>query len=465
MGEGAGGDGTGDDDALAVLGHFGGLEQLLQGVVGAGVGGWLVDGARKSNDRGQISGLAGGFVLAGGDFLNFEAQRSECTGNGERGRDAGDDRGVFFERKGEAKDVNGATLGEGQADLADAPNQGEQGHVVVVALEERGAGKGQRGSAMAVEHGMDLLSGWGVGDGNGVIADLRDADRAVLGGDVVDAVADVGFAGGCVGVEPRVEARAGDSADEDHGVGDRAVGPVGIGHAVQSDGYLVEVALGVDADVVNELLVFRDAVGRLEVIVSEGADGLEVDVNDAVRLGKQARGLGRGLGAQENGEGQQKQDCGDDKKRFTGASRHGDLMQEPSGMSVTECSGVSGDSGGGGVGRVKKTVSLFSCYPRSQKRDLGHPAFAWGKKYSAHPSRKKLREGRAASVESLAGFFESSGKVARFASRGFDRPHPGRVSGHRHPDGVRTGPELDESGRVADIVAIDRDLSTGGVRR
>ena len=65
----------------------------------------------------------------------------------------------------------------------------------------------------------------------------------------------------------------GDFADEDHGVGDGAVGAVGIGHAMESDGHLVEVALGVDADGVNELLVLGDAVGRLEVIVSEGADG------------------------------------------------------------------------------------------------------------------------------------------------------------------------------------------------
>ena len=49
---------------------------------------------------------------------------------------------------------------------------------------------------------------------------------------------------------------------------------------------------------------------------------LEVEVDDAVGLGEQARGFGRGLGAQENGQGQQKQDCGDDEERFAGASAH-----------------------------------------------------------------------------------------------------------------------------------------------
>ena len=45
--------------------------------------------------------------------------------------------------------------------------------------------------------------------------------------------------------------------------------------------------------------------GGLSVLGNEGADGLEIDVDDAVGLGQQARGLGRGLGAQKDGHGQQ----------------------------------------------------------------------------------------------------------------------------------------------------------------
>ena len=76
---------------------------------------------------------------------------------------------------------------------------GEQRHVVVVAGQQRGAGKGQRGGAMAVDDGVNLLGGGGVGDGDHVVADLRDADGAALGRDVVDGVAGVGFARGGVG--------------------------------------------------------------------------------------------------------------------------------------------------------------------------------------------------------------------------------------------------------------------------
>ncbi len=65
--------------------------------------------------------------------------------------------------------------------------------------------------------------------------------------------------------------------------------------------------------------------GGLNLVAGEGADGLEVEVDDAVGLGEQARGLGRGLGAQEDGQSQQDEDCGDDKKRFAGASAHGGI--------------------------------------------------------------------------------------------------------------------------------------------
>ena len=83
---------------------------------------------------------------------------------------------------------------------------------------------------------------------------------------VVDGVADVGFARGGVRVKPSVEARAGDSADQDHGVGDGAVGAVGIGHAMDGDGHLVEVALGVDADGVNKLLISGTRSGGLKLL-------------------------------------------------------------------------------------------------------------------------------------------------------------------------------------------------------
>ncbi len=65
---------------------------------------------------------------------------------------------------------------------------------MVVALEQRGAGEGQRGGAMAVDDRVNLLGSGSVGDGHHVITDLRDANSAALRRDAVDGVARVGFA-------------------------------------------------------------------------------------------------------------------------------------------------------------------------------------------------------------------------------------------------------------------------------
>jgi hypothetical protein len=91
---------------------------------------------------------------------------------------------------------------------------------------------------------------------------------------------------------------------------------------MEGDGDLIDVALGVDADVVNELLVLGDAVRRRELLVRESADGLEIELDHPIGFREQASGLRRGLGAQEDGEGQQNQDCGDDEERSSGASGH-----------------------------------------------------------------------------------------------------------------------------------------------
>ena len=61
---------------------------------------------------------------------------------GSAGDDAGDDGGIGFEGKSEAEDVNVAALSEGKSDLAHAPGEREQGHVVVVALRSEEPEKG-----------------------------------------------------------------------------------------------------------------------------------------------------------------------------------------------------------------------------------------------------------------------------------------------------------------------------------
>src|SRR5208337_2177504 len=92
--------------------------------------------------------------------------------------------------------------------------------------------------------------------------------------------------------------------------------------AMQGDGDLVQVALPVDAGGVDELLVLGDALGRLELLVEEDAERLEVDVDDAVGFRQQAGGLGRSLGAQEDGDGQKGRDSGHYEERSAGASVH-----------------------------------------------------------------------------------------------------------------------------------------------
>jgi hypothetical protein len=92
---------------------------------------------------------------------------------------------------------------------------------------------------------------------------------------------------------------------------------------MESDGYLIEVALPINSGGVNELLVLGDAARRFEVLVQERTDGLEVEVEDSVGLRKQTGSLWRSLGAEEDGHGQEKQDRGQYPKRSAGASVHG----------------------------------------------------------------------------------------------------------------------------------------------
>ena len=140
---------------------------------------------------------------------------------------------------------------------------GEEGDFVIAGGEERGAGGAEGGGAGAVEHGVDLLGGGHVGGGDGVVAELGDAELAAVDGDGVDGAAGVGFlrrrrwSGGTWSRRCAVEA-----ADEDFGVGDGAVGAVGVGHAVEGEGDGVEVALGDDAGGVDEVLEVGAAAGR-----------------------------------------------------------------------------------------------------------------------------------------------------------------------------------------------------------
>lgn len=185
--------------------------------------------------------------------------------------------------------------------MADAPGLGEQRDFVIARCEQRGAGGGESSGSGAIEHGVDLLGGRHVGGGEDVVAELCNAQatpRRFADGDGIDGAASVGLFAGGDGVEVLGEADAVEAADEDLGVGDRAVGTVGIGHAVEGEGDGVQVALGDDAGGVDELLEVRAALDRGLVEVGDGADGLEIDVDDGVGFGQQASCFGRSLGAE-----------------------------------------------------------------------------------------------------------------------------------------------------------------------
>ena len=61
---------------VALLGHYGGSEQLFEAVVGGVVGQGSGEAAGQGNQRGQRGGLAGGHFAGGGDLLHFQAQRA-----------------------------------------------------------------------------------------------------------------------------------------------------------------------------------------------------------------------------------------------------------------------------------------------------------------------------------------------------------------------------------------------------
>jgi hypothetical protein len=173
---------------------------------------------------------------------------------------------------------------------------------------------------------VNLLGGGHVGGGDGVVADLRDAELAGHGfpyGDGEDGATGIGFGGRGDGGEVGGEADAVKAAGEDFGVGDGAVGAMGVCHAVQGEGDGVEVALGDDAGGVDEVLEVRCAGNGGLVEVGGGADGFQVEEDDGVGLGEQAGGLRRCLGAKVEHETEGGEDGEGDEERDGCAFAHG----------------------------------------------------------------------------------------------------------------------------------------------
>ena len=151
---------------------------------------------------------------------------------------------------------------------------------------------------------MDLLRGGHVGGRDGVVAEADDTQEARIGvvadGDGVDVAVGVGLFGDGDGGEVTGEALAVEAAFEDLGVADGTVGAVGIVHAMEREGGVVEVALGHNAGGIDEALVVRAARDLGAVEMSDGAQRPEVGVDDGVGFREQARGLRRCGFAQED---------------------------------------------------------------------------------------------------------------------------------------------------------------------
>ena len=72
----------------------------------------------------------------------------------------------------------------------------------------------------------------------------------------------------------------------------------------------VEIAFEFEAGLANEFLVFRLAIlGRLLAQVGEQPNRFEIDVEDGVRIGQEAGGIGRGALAEQQGGN----DCADNE--------------------------------------------------------------------------------------------------------------------------------------------------------
>jgi len=89
---------------------------------------------------------------------------------------------------------------------------------------------------------------------------------------------------------------------------------------------MIEIALGFEASLTNEFVVLRFAVlGRLLAKIGKQANGLEVNVEDGVCVGKQPNGIRSSPLAQQHGggDGAENNKDGDYDPECTATTSHG----------------------------------------------------------------------------------------------------------------------------------------------
>ena len=111
-------------------------------------------------------------------------------------------------------------------------------------------------------------------------------------------------------------------SDKDFGEGNRSVRSIGIGHTVQGKRNFVEVAFGLDACLVDKVLIVRIVAYWMLIEARSCTQRAQIDIDDAIGLRQQARGFRWRLLAEVDGSSEQQQNDNDDRDCDPGAPVH-----------------------------------------------------------------------------------------------------------------------------------------------
>ena len=163
---------------------------------------------------------------------------------------------------------------------------------------------------VAVHHAVDDVTALGVRGGCSVHSEQNNAQRAALKRDDVDVEVVVVLDALRQLAEVVAHALAVELALQDLAIASFARAIARGLSVVNCQGGAVEIAFEFEAGLANELFVFRLAIlGRLLAQIGEQPDGFEVDVENGVRIGQEAGGIGRGALAKQQGGN----DCADNE--------------------------------------------------------------------------------------------------------------------------------------------------------
>ena len=188
--------------------------------------------------------------------------------------------------------------------------------------EERRAGKRQRRGAIAVEHGVNLFRRWSIRSSHHVIPEQGHPNRPPLAGNVVNGVSRILLSLGGNRLQIPGHAVAVDVAEKDLGKGDRPIRSERIRHAMQAEGYLVQVPFEFKTGGVNERLILRVVRQLVPVKMGSRAQRAEIEIENAVRFGQQSGHFGWRLAVQVRSQAEQHENEQNDEDGRLGAPGH-----------------------------------------------------------------------------------------------------------------------------------------------